>query len=139
VKKFLVPGIVLLAICLFAGGLYFRQRGLLLLPKETGGEEEGAVSGLRTGVPENFPQDIPLFEPAEILSSLESKERIQLTLQTGAPVEKVFQFYQQKMEGWDVVEETTGLLVFSKNGRRLEISITPEPGGSTLVILNNNP
>lgn len=137
-KRFLVPGVLLLSLFFLIGGLYFWNQSLGLSPKEAVNENEGVVSGLETGLPENFPKDIPFFKPAEILSSLESQERVQLTLQTKASVERVLQFYQKEMKelGWRLV----GPLSFLKNGRQAQLVITSEPdGGPTLIILNTIP
>lgn len=142
VRRLVVPGVLLLAILFIAGGLYFHNQSLIFSPHIPVGEEEGAVSGIRTGLPENFPEDIPLFEPAEILSSLSSQERVQVTLQTEALAERVLEFYQQKMRGlgWRLTGRggENGVLTFTKDDRRLQLTITPNPAGSTLVILNTN-
>jgi len=142
IKRPLVPGIIILAVLLFAGGLYFHRRGLNLVPEVRVPEEEGEVSGLQTGLPENFPADIPLFEPAEILSSMESKEKIQVTLQTEVSAERVLKFYQQKMGefGWRLtgMGEGVGILTFLKNNRLVQLTTTSNPDGSTLIILNTH-
>jgi len=144
VKKFLVPGIVAIAVLLIVGGFYFRQRGLNLVPQIVVPEEEGEVSGARTSLPQNFPKDIPLFEPSEILSSLESQERIQATLQTEGSAERVRRFYQQEMEdfGWKLtgrgMANDNGVLTFEKDQRNTQIVITSDPAGPTLIVLNTN-
>jgi hypothetical protein len=141
VKRFLVPGIIVLAILLFAGGLYFHRRGLHSVPPVTV-SEEGEVSGAQTNAPENFPTDIPLFEPAEVLSTFESGKRVQVNLQTDASAERVKQFYQQEMEdlGWRLIGRGTtdenGLLTFLKGECRIQIVITSDPTGPTLIVLN---
>lgn len=145
VKRFLIPGFLLLSFLLLVGGFYFHNRSLLFLPQgATPKEEEGAVSGIRSGLPEKFPDDVPLFEPSEILSSLESQERIQVTLQTAAPAERILEFYQQKMAagGWRLtgrgVANDNGVLTFLKNERQAQIIITSKPEGPTIIILNTN-
>lgn len=145
VRRFLVPGVLLLVVFFIAGGFYFRRRSLGLVPQLTVPEEGGEVSGLQTNLPENFPEDVPLFEPSEILSGLESKERIQVTFQTDASAERVSQFYQQGMSdrGWKLagrgVSEDSGVLTFSKDSRYTQLTITPSPEGPTLVILSTTP
>ena len=118
-KRFLTPGIILLSLLFLTGGLYFWNQGLTFSPKTVVDEDEGVVSGAETNVPKNFPEDIPLFEPAEILSSFESQERVQLTLQTTASVERVTQFYEREIP----------------NDRRVELTITADPEGLTTIIL----
>ena len=131
------------ATLLIAGGFYFRQQSLSLVPHIIVPEEEGEVSGARTSVPENFPQDVPLFTPSETLSSLESQERIQLTLQTDGSAERVRKFYQQEMEevGWQLTGrgEDDGILTFLKDTRHTQLVITSDPTGPTLIILNTSP
>ena len=145
VKKFLVPGVVVVAILLIVGGFYFRQRSLDLVPQTTILEEEGEVSGAYAALPENFPQDIPLFTPSETLSSMESQGRIQITLQTEASAGRVCQFYQQEMEdfGWKLagrgLANNNGALTFKKRERGTQVVITSDPGSPTLIILNTNP
>ncbi len=136
-KRFLVPGIFAFAALLIAGGFYFRQRSLTLIPQVLVPEEGGEVSGAQTGLPKNFPEDIPLFETSEILSSMESQERIQITLQTDGSPERVRRFYQQEMAefGWKL----TGVLTFEKDERGAQIIITSDPSGPTLIILNTTP
>ena len=103
-------------------------------------EEEGTVSGVQTDLPENFPQDVPLFTPSETLSSLESQERIQLTLQTDGSAERVRKFYQQEMEevGWQLTGrgEDDGILTFLKDTRHTQLVITSDPAGPTLIVLS---
>ena len=144
VKKFLVPGIFAFAALLIAGGFYFRQRSLNLVPLVIVPKEEGEVSGARTSVPESFPQDIPLFTPSETLSSMESQERIQITLQTDGSAERVRKFYQQEMEdfGWKLtgrgMANDNGVLTFKKDQRNAQVVITSDPAGPTLIVLNTN-
>jgi len=147
VKRLWIFGVLLLVLLLFAGGLYFRHQSLLtsqqLIDRS---EEEGIVSGAYTNAPTDFPSDIPLFKPAEILSTLESQERIQLTLQTEAAAARVLQFYQKGMKetGWRLTKRGTGndngVLTFLKDGRHTQLVVTSEPGGGpTLVILSTTP
>ncbi len=148
-KKFFVPGTLVLAALLIVGGLYFRQRSLLFSSKVSTGEEEGAVSGVQTSPsPElypNFPRDIPLFAPAEILSSMESQGGIQVTFQTEASTENVRQFYQLEMgkRGWRLGEGSSGadngVLLFQKGERRAKLEITSGPAGPTLIVLSTSP
>jgi len=118
-KHFLVPGVILLSLLLLTGGLYFWNQGLTSSPKTVVNEDEGAVSGAETGIPNNFPKDIPLFHPSEVLSSLESQEGIQLTLQTRAPAEEVTKFYEQE----------------AIDDRRTKVVVTADPEGPTTIIL----
>lgn len=141
-RRFLIPGVLLLSLFLLAGGLYFHSRSLNLSSQSTVIEkEEGGVAGVRTDLPQSFPQDIPLFEPSEILSSLESQGRIQITLQTEASAARVLQFYQQEMKDLDWrltgrgMANDNGVLTFIKNGRHTQLIITSEPDGPTLIIL----
>ena len=145
VKGLWVPGALLLAALLLVGGFYFHRRSVFFSSQNVVGGEEGVVSGARSGLPENFPDDVPLFEPAEILSGLETRERIQITFQTATSAERVSQFYQQEMNnrGWKLVgrgvRDNSGVLTFSKNGRNTQLTITPSPEGPTLVVLNTTP
>ena len=143
VKVLLVPGVCLLVALLLVGGFYFHRRSVFFSSQNVTGGEGGVVSGVRSGLPEDFPDDVPLFEPAEILSSMESKEKIQVTLQTEVSAERVLKFYQQKMgeEGWRLtgMGEGVGISTFSKNNRLVQLTITPESEGSTLIILNTHP
>jgi hypothetical protein len=144
-KRFLVPGIIVLAVLFFAGGFYFHQQGLNTIPQIKTPEEGGEVSGARTSVPQNFPEDVPLFEPAEVLSTFESGKRVQVNLQTDASAERVKQFYQQEMEGfgWKLTGQgmanDNGVLTFLKSERRIQIAITSDPDSPTLVILTTSP
>ena len=143
-KRFLVPGVLVFAALLIVGGFYFRQRSLNLIPQIVVPEGEGEVSGARTPVPESFPQDIPLFTPSETLSSMESQERIQITLQTDGSAERVRRFYQQEMEdfGWKLtgrgMANDNGVLTFKKDQRNAQVVITSDPAGPTLIVLNTN-
>ncbi len=134
-----------MALLFLAGGFYFRNKGLSLPLPHITPEEEGAVSGARTGVPKSFPEDIPFFEPAEIVSSLESQERIQVTLQTEASAERVRKFYQQGMEGsgWKLTGQgmtnDNGVLTFKKGERGAQVVITSDHAGPTLIVLNTIP
>jgi len=116
-KHFLTPGIILLSLLFLTGGVYFWNQSLTFSPQTVA--DEGTVSGVETNVPDSFPEDIPLFEPAEILSSFESQKSIQVTMQTEASVERVTQFYEREMP----------------NDSRVELAVTADPEGPTTIIL----
>ena len=118
-KNFLTPGVILLSLLFLTGGLYFWNRGLAFSPQTVVDEDEGTVSGVETNIPDNFPEDIPLFEPAEILSSFESQKSIQVTMQTEASIERVTQFYEREIP----------------NDRRVELVVTADPEGPTIIVL----
>jgi len=145
VKVLLVPGVCLLVALLLVGGFYFHRRSVFFSSQNVTGGEGGVVSGVRSGLPEDFPDDVPLFEPAEILSSLSSRERMQVTLQTTTVAARVRDFYQQKMggAGWQLTGQAAtgepGVLTFLKGGRQTQLTITSNPDGSTLIILNTAP
>jgi len=92
------------------------------------GNQQGEVFGLRSQIPEKFPEDIPLFEPATIRGATETKTFLQVNLDTNWGTEEVLSFYFQKMtdSGWEKTEiyqlEGGGVWSFKKNQRRLELT-----------------
>ena len=111
------------------GGIIVWNRNSLAEPAPAETENyQGDVFGLRSQVPERFPEDIPLFEPATIRAVTETRTALQVTLETNRPLEEVLNFYSQKMadSGWEKTEiyqlEKGGIWSFKRDQRSLELT-----------------
>ena len=136
-------GIVLtLSIALIAGGLLIWNKNS---QSDQDLPEEGAVFGHRTQALANFPSEIPLFKPAAIRSSTQSRNRIHLVLETEESLATVLNFYREeaKKGGWkgtEIFKPKGGeAWSYSKDGRRFElIAVHNETEGKTLIFLKTN-
>jgi len=127
------------------GGLLLFDKNLPLLKKPTPTKEEGAVFGIRSQVPPEFPEDIPLFEPSQVRSTTKSQKWVHIVLESEESLEDVLKFYQNEMEksGWEAVEtfkpKGGEAWVFSKGGEKLElIVVRNEEEEKTLIFLKTN-
>jgi len=105
----------------------------------------GEVSGAKASIPNEFPPNIPVFEPAIIRSSTKSKNRIHLVLETTEDLDTVLEFYQKEMEqaDWKGIEtfQPKGgeAWSFTKNDQRLElITVRNETEEKTLIFLKTD-
>jgi len=111
------------------GGLVVWNRNSPSEPASTETENyQGEVFGLRSQVPEKFPEDIPLFEPATIRNVTDTRTALQVTLETDRSPEEVLNFYSRRMadSGWEKTEiyqlERGGVWSFKRDQRRLELT-----------------
>ena len=55
-------------------------------------------------LPEGFPDDVPVYPGAKVMTSAKTKEGMTLVLTTSDPLQKAMEFYQGKLKtnGWDI-------------------------------------
>jgi len=94
-------------------------------------------------VPDDFPKDIPLFSPANVVTSMTMGGLNMLTLETSASLEEVTEFYKKQLptQGWQ--SPFTGSFVqgtftslFQKDDKQLTVSIQTE-NDKTVIVLSN--
>ena len=89
-----------------------------------------AVVGSGASVPSGFPDDVLVYEDAEITLSMETEEGFQLMLLAQATPEEVLRAYQTSlvMEGWRSADSmvTRGLAIatYKKGSRVVSVSIS---------------
>ncbi len=139
-----------------SGGLYQSLRGVVSTPapeariEETtqgvevkSGEEE--FSFKETNLPDNFPEDFPVYEEAAISGSWstkgEQKEGMSVIWKVEAPIEEVVGFYREALvgTGWQITgafdqEEATtltigkepyeGFIGLAQEGEKVVVSVT---------------
>jgi hypothetical protein len=104
-------------------------------------QNESQVAGEATQRVEiNFPGDIPIFKPSEVVSSSKSLHSAQLTLKTSEPSFKVSNFYKTRLRTSDWTEEgettynSVKTLTYSKLGKRLGIKISSSPYTGEIIV-----
>ena len=90
------------------------------------GDDGVVVVGSGASVPSGFPDDFPIYEDAEIVTSYEAEDEDELMVQLSAlgSFEAVMHTYTQSLEasGWEATESTLGaVMVITKfeKGRRV--------------------
>ncbi len=134
-KKALKIVLIVLAVLIVLGilgtvllGFFFQKLGETAFEKATDSNievtddgvnietEEGSFTS-QAELPDDFPEEVPLFEPAEIISSTSQKREgsssFSVAFNTEADVQEVKEFYEQELEsgGW----ETTSTSTFNNN------------------------
>ena len=81
------------------------------------GEDGVVVVGSGASVPSGFPDDFPIYEDAEIVTSYEAEEKLMVQLSALGSAEAVMRAYQQSLEGagWEATESVLmGSWTFTK-------------------------
>lgn len=81
------------------GGGYFRVAN-----EEPG----GGLEIEKKEIPDNFPSDIPAYEPSDVLASFVSETASLVTLGTDSNIASVSEYYKSEMisNGWELISET---------------------------------
>jgi hypothetical protein len=99
------------------------------------GMQDGQKIAIRAEakLPENFPSDIPVFQPSQPGGSLVMGPMTTATFEGGAPASQVASFYQGQLpaQGWSSVftapSEGTGLMAtYRKENRQVTVTVAPE-------------
>ena len=104
------------------------------------GEDGVVVVGSGASVPSGFPDDVLVYEDAEITLSVETEEGFQLMLLVQATPEEVLRAYQTSLvvEGWRSADSmvTRGLAIatYKKGSRVVSVSISSVGDGDASQI-----
>ena len=157
VRRFAMLGLIAMAFTLSACGSDTAQESLIEALADVDGLEveidddtlvyavEGedgfsAVVGSGASVPSGFPDDVLVYEDAEITLSMETEEGFQLMLLAQATPEEVLRAYQTSlvMEGWRSADSmvTRGLAIatYKKGSRVVSVSISSVGDGDASQI-----
>ena len=99
-----------------------------------------AVVGSGASVPSGFPDDVLVYEDAEITLSMETEEGFQLMLLAQATPEEVLRAYQTSlvMEGWrsadSMVTRALAVATYKKGSRIVSVSISSVGDGDASQI-----
>ena len=122
VRRFAMLGLVAMAMTLSACGSDTAQESLIEaladvegLDVEIDGDDFGyriegddgvVVVGSGASVPSGFPDDFPIYEDAEIVSSYEAEDKLMVQLSALGSAEAVMRTYTQSLEaaGWEATE-----------------------------------
>jgi hypothetical protein len=143
-RRFAMLGLAAMALTLSACGIDTAQESLIEALADVEGLEveidggdfgyriEGddgvVVVGSGASVPSGFPDDFPIYEDAEIVSSYEAENKLSVQLSALGSAEAVMRTYQQSLEaaGWEATESVLmgpiGVTKFEK-GRHV-VSVT---------------
>ena len=141
-------GVVAMALTLSACGSDTAQESLIEaladvegLEVEIDGDDGVVVVGSGASVPSGFPDDFPIYEDAEIVTSYEAEDEDELMVQLSAlgSFEAVMHTYTQSLEasGWEATESTLGaMMVITKfeKGRRVVCVMTMSVDGENSLI-----
>ena len=157
VRRFAMLGLVAMALTLSACGSDTAQESLIeafadvegldveidddtLVYSVEGEDGFSAVVGSGASVPSDFPDDVLVYEDAEITLSMETEEGFQLMLLAQATPEEVLRAYQTSlvMEGWRSADSmvTRGLAIAThkKGSRVVSVSISSVGDGDASQI-----
>ena len=157
VRRFAMLGLVAMALTLSACGSDTAQESLIeafadvegldveidddtLVYSVEGEDGFSAVVGSGASVPSGFPDDVLVYEDAEITLSMETEEGFQLMLLAQATPEEVLRAYQTSlvMEGWRSADSmvTRGLAIatYKKGSRVVSVSISSVGDGDASQI-----
>ena len=157
VRRFAMLGLVAMALTLSACGSDTAQESLIeafadvegldveidddtLVYSVEGEDGFSAVVGSGASVPSDFPDDVLVYEDAEITLSMETEEGFQLMLLAQATPEEVLRAYQTSlvMEGWRSADSmvTRGLAIatYKKGSRVVSVSISSVGDGDASQI-----
>ena len=157
VRRFAMLGLVAMALTLSACGSDTPQESLIeafadvegldveidddtLVYSVEGEDGFSAVVGSGASLPSGFPDDVLVYEDAEITLSMETEEGFQLMLLAQATPEEVLRAYQTSfvMEGWRSADSmvTRGLAIatYKKGSRVVSVSISSVGDGDASQI-----
>jgi hypothetical protein len=157
VRRFAMLGLLAMALTLSACGSDTAQESLIEaladvegLDVEIDGDDFGyrieggdgvVVVGSGASVPSGFPDDFPIYEDAEIVTSYEAEEKLMVQLSALGSAEAVMRAYQQSLEGagWEATEPTlmAGFIftTFEKGPRVVSVSAMPVDEENSLISL----
>ena len=157
VRRFAMLGLAAMALTLSACGSDTAQESLIEALADVEGLEveidggdfgyriEGddgvVVVGSGASVPSGFPDDFPIYEDAEIVTSYEAEEKLMVQLSALGSAEAVMRAYQQSLEGagWEATESTlmAGFIftTFEKGPRVVSVSAMSVDEENTLISL----
>jgi hypothetical protein len=106
------------------------------------GEDGVVVVGSGASLPSSFPDDIPIYEDAEIVTSYEAEGELMVQLSALGSAEAVMRAYQQSLEGagWEATESTQSMAgfiftTFEKGPRVVSVSAIFVDEENTLISL----
>ena len=157
VRRFAMLGLVALALTLNACGSDTAQESLIealadvegldvdidddtLVYSVEGEDGFSAVLGSGASVPSGFPDDVLVYEDAEITLSMQTEEGFQLMLLAQATPEEVLRAYQTSLvvEGWRSADSmvTRGLAIatYKKGSRVVSVSVSSVGDGDASQI-----
>ena len=157
IRRFAMFGCVAMGLTLSACGSDTAQESLIEALAEVEGLEvdiesdtlaysiEGedgfsAVVGTGAAVPSGFPDDILVYEDAEIALSMETEDGFQLMLLAEATPEEVLRAYQTSLvvEGWrsadSMVTRALAMVTYKKGSRVVSVSISSVGDGEASQI-----
>lgn len=112
-------------------------------------DEAEMTIGTSADLPDGFPNSVPVYPDMEITTSWKTvndgKENFSIGATTKDSGEKVFNWYKDKLSGWDIESEwsadsgddgKTSILDVSDGNHYVSITVVETPGEGTAVILN---
>ena len=157
VRRFAMLGLAAMALTLSACGIDTAQESLIealadvegldvdidddtLVYSVEGEDGFNAVVGSGASVPSGFPDDVLVYEGAEITLSMETEEGFQLMLLAQATPEGVWRAYQTALvvEGWrsadSMVTRALAVATYKKGSRVVSVSVSSVADGDASQI-----
>lgn len=99
--------------------------------------------GMKSGLPADFPTDIPQPKNGKVIGSLSSSEGTMVTFQTDVPVKDLVEFYKSELAkngfalsdgGETLIQDNGGIIGFVKDKRDVGLMLSSDNGITSLVI-----
>jgi hypothetical protein len=106
------------------------------------------INGGGTKLPDNWPQDVPLYPGSKVTMSMSNPTQQMLSLETADSPEKAIEFYKGKLSAMKQeaamnTEQQSMLYYKDANGRQVQLAIGKESGGSgpntTIALIVHSP
>lgn len=110
--------------------------------------DKGKVQIGKNDLPEGFPEDVPVYRKAKIVSSVNNQDTYQITFSAeGKKMDEISDFYKEELEGngWksdsssnsNAAGQVMSGLQYEKDSRKVSVMIT-ESGDTTAIILQTS-
>ncbi|HRE39765.1 MAG TPA: hypothetical protein PLG90_00390 [Ignavibacteria bacterium] len=99
--------------------------------------------GMKTGLPSDFPSDVPQPKNGKVIGSLTSSEGTMVTFQTDVTVKDLITFYKTELQkngfaisdgGESLIQDNGGIIGFVKDKRDVGLMLSSDNGITSLVI-----
>lgn len=116
------------------------EEGVRISGEEEGGGAVVGQFGEAVEIPDDFPQDVPLYPDAKVVAAMMSEGQGMLTLRTGDTPEQVAKYLREQFEreGWSFGSELDlmgqQMLAFEKGDRIGAVQISREESETSIIL-----
>ncbi len=116
-------------------------KGMHLTATSPTGKKFQASIGDKVEIPDEFPEDVPIFPGSTPMASMSAPDGVIVTFKSSAEQQKLFDFYQSNLAdaGWEILEDTVFGNPFSldaiKGNRKVSVIIAGTKGDSRVSVI----